>query len=180
MTKNEDWFNEIQSCKKLKKNDFISKSNGNVTTKLFECLKNKKPNREEKNFKIVDYSYQIKKNESLGIDRKTDKKLKSGKINIDLKIDFHGLTLEKAFDILLKSVERAYDNGLRCILVITGKGKGTQINNNSIKSMIEVWMQHPNISSRVIKYTDALPCDGGTGALYVLLKRKQNNIENTD
>ena len=39
-----------------------------------------------------------------------------------------------------------------------------------IKSMMEKWLALPELSSKIIKYTDAQQKDGGTGALYILLK----------
>lgn len=170
------WLEEVKDCKKLINKKVVNKKlvgENNSIEELFTKIKNNKQNCEN-DFKISNYNYKLQKNESLGIDRNIDKKLKKGKINIDLKLDFHGLTLEKAFDSLIYNIEKAYNNKLRCILIVTGKGNGTVEGRDSIKNSISKWMEHPNISSRVIKYTDAQKKDGGTGAIYVLLKRNKN------
>ena len=173
---NDDWLSEIKNCKKINKNIVIKNSATIVTNNLMEKLNNKNNNiyKEEIIYNYdYEYNYKLEKNKSLGIDRNTDKKLKAGKIKIDLKLDFHGLTLEEAFDSLLKNIEKAYNSGLKLILVITGKGKGTKEGKESIKNLIEKWMKHPVISSRIIKYVDAQQKDGGAGAIYVLLKNKK-------
>ena len=161
----EEWNKEIKNCKKINKNK-ISRgfSKNRIIVKQGEnFIKN--------SFSVVDYDYQLELNKTLGIDRKFDKKLKNGDFKIDLKLDFHGLTLEQAFNSLLYNIENAYNNNLRFLLVITGKGKGTQEGRESIKSQFTYWMKHPNISSKVIKYTTANQKDGGSGAFYILLKK---------
>ena len=162
----EEWLKEIENCKKLEINT-IKKE---INTKPVAV---RKDTTLPASRVLVDCDYSIVKNDTLGIDRKLDKKLKGGQIKIDKTIDFHGKTLDEAFDSLLLNIESAFENGLRMLLVITGKGRGTKEGKESIKSQIEYWMKHPNISSKVIKYTDAQQRDGGTGALYVLLKRKK-------
>ena len=160
----EEWFEEIKNCKKITSNTIkreINKNKVPVTQHM----------NEEPDFCVTDYNYEIAKNSTLGIDRKLDKKLKSGNFVPDRVIDFHGMTLEKAFDSLIYNIEKAQKEGQRFLLIITGKGRGTKEGRDSIKSKIETWMKHPNISSKVIKYVDAQPKDGGSGALYVLIKK---------
>lgn len=170
-----DWAREIKNCKKFHNNRVKRDINYDFN---FENKKSKKFECDNYKFKFDhDFSYKIDKNESFGIDRNTDKKLKSGKFKIDLKLDFHGFTLDEAFDFLLYSVETAYNQGFRCLLVVTGKGKNTKQGRDSIKSQISNWLQHPNISSKIIKYVDADIKHGGTGAIYILLKRNKA-IEN--
>lgn len=161
----EEWLEEIKDCKKLKSNTVKKEINRN------KVLVGRSREAQQPEFSVVDYDYKITKNSSLGIDRKLDKRLKSGNFKIEKVIDFHGLTLDEAFNSLIYNIEKAYENGIRFMLIITGKGKGTKEGCESIKSKIEEWMKHPNISSKVIKYTDAQPKDGGSGAIYVLLKK---------
>lgn len=170
-----DWAGEIKNCKKFHNNRVKRDTNYNFN---FETQKNEKFEWNNYEFKFNhEFNYKISKNESFGIDKNSDKKLKSGKLKIDLKLDFHGLTFSEAFDLLLYSIDRAYNQGFRCLLVVTGKGKNTKQGKDSIKSQISKWLQHPNISSKIIKYVDANIKHGGTGAIYILLKRNKT-IEN--
>jgi DNA-nicking Smr family endonuclease len=172
--KNNDWEREIEYCKKLNKSNPIKRNNSLITERLFEKLKMKSEIMDEDiAIPIIDdYFYKVKKNESLGIDRNTDKKLKSGKIDIDMTIDFHGCTLNEAFGLLKNSINNAYSKDFKYLLLITGKGRGTPEGRESIKSSIENWMQDPDISSKITKYVDAKDKDGGSGALYVKMKNK--------
>ena len=120
-------------------------------------------------------TFKLEKNTSLGIDKSTDKKLRSGKLRIDIKIDLHGLTLSEAFDSLVFNIDKAFHNNMKCMLVITGKGKNTPENRDSIKSQLGRWFQTSEVSSKIIKYVDATPKHGGTGAVYILIRTKPQN-----
>lgn len=172
----DNWKNEIAKCKKIKSSRISRKVDfdlDKIQVRSTEIARNY--NKEYKN--ELDYDIEdikpLAKNETRGIDRNTDKKLKNGQLKIDLTIDFHGMTLDSAFDCLLQRLNWAYKNGIRCILLITGKGKNTKPGRESIKGNIEKWLKHPQISDKIIKYVDATTKHGGTGAMYVLLKRNR-------
>ncbi|GHU27066.1 hypothetical protein FACS1894152_3050 [Bacilli bacterium] len=180
MSKESDiWLGGVRGCKKIKNNRV------KITTKfkINEIFENIKNSHNHNNYKIEqindvydDFSYKLEKNKSLGIDRNTDRKLRTGEIKIDMRIDFHGLTLAQAFDTLMDCVNYAYARGLKCLLVVTGKGINTHPNRDSIKSQFEKWMRVPQIASKVIKYVDATPKHGGSGAVYLLLKTNRQPL----
>lgn len=167
-----DWEKEIFNCKKLKSNRIIREIDFNH--KIQPCI-NVNNNLEYKHetYYNTEYIKPLAKNETFGINRRTDKKLRNGQLKIDMTVDFHGMTLEEAFEQLLHQLNLAYENKLRCILLITGKGKNTKPGRESIKRNIEKWLKHQEISSKIIKYVDATNKHGGTGAIYVLLKRNK-------
>lgn len=160
----DEWEKELKNVRKIKTNRHIDNSPKKIVVNPY----NYQDNFDSKidNDKI----YELKKNETSGIDNNTDRKLRLGKIRIDMKIDFHGLTLDEALNSLIKNINYAYVNHYKFLLIITGKGRGTQKGRESIKSSIEKWLSLPELSSKIIKYTDAQQKDGGTGALYILLK----------
>ena len=61
---------------------------------------------------------------AIAMDRKAHRKLKRGKLKPEARIDLHGMTLAQAHPALIGFIQRAYGNGLRLVLVITGKGRG--------------------------------------------------------
>jgi DNA-nicking Smr family endonuclease len=124
---------------------------------------------------VDDYDATLCLGENLGIDYNTDKKLKGGKIKIDKTVDFHGLGLDDALDLLLKTVGDGYANGLRNILFITGKGRNSN-GRETIKASMEKWFRHPSIVGKIIKYCQATKKDGGDGAFYVFLRRKKYRL----
>jgi DNA-nicking Smr family endonuclease len=60
------------------------------------------------------------------VDRGSEKKVRRGRVEIEARIDLHGLTTKRARSDLLAFLKRARANGLRQVLVITGKGAGAR------------------------------------------------------
>jgi DNA-nicking Smr family endonuclease len=106
------------------------------------------------------------------LDRRTADRLKRGRLEIDGRIDLHGLTRAAAQDALTGFLARAADRGQRCILVITGKGTFSE-GPGILKQEVPRWLNMPPLSGRVVAVTEAQPRHGGSGAFYVLLKRKR-------
>ena len=115
-----------------------------------------------------------------GIDRKTSLKLKKGKVVIDYRLDLHGLTQIEAKKALQEAILGAWTNRLRLILVITGKGlrqsKSDGLNDNEatgiLRRAVPKWLKETPLSNFVLAFSPAQQTHGGTGALYVLLRRQ--------
>lgn len=93
------------------------------------------------------------------------KNLSKGAIPPTADIDLHGLTSPEAYQEITHWIYDAFHNDHRCLLVITGKGRGTM---GAIKSQLPQWL---NNNPHVLAYHTALPKHGGTGALYIYLRR---------
>ena len=113
--------------------------------------------------------FTLEKDKSLGIDWNSDRKLIQGKYEIDYRVDLHGLTIDEAYNKVKLLFDRAELNNYRCLLIITGKGLHSR--NQTIKQSIIEWFKEPYFSNKIIKYTDAQKIHGGSGAIYVLIKR---------
>ena len=118
-----------------------------------------------------------------GIDRKTSLKLKKGKVEIDYKLDLHGLTQIEAKQALEEAILRAWKQRLRLILVITGKGLrqpksngfNDTIGTGILRRAVPKWLKETPTSNFVLAFSSAQQTHGGTGALYVLLRRQIDN-----
>lgn len=110
------------------------------------------------------------------------KKLKAGKAAIEGKIDLHGMTCVEAYDKLSKFLERAQRNGKRAVLIVTGKGgprndyadyRFTDFENSRgvLRREVPLWLSGGAMRHMIVTFQDAAPRDGGSGALYVVLKR---------
>ena len=64
--------------------------------------------------------------EVAGVDRRTAERMKRGRMQVEARLDLHGLTQAEAHRALDAFVAASYDIGRRCVLVITGKGQGKQ------------------------------------------------------
>lgn len=102
-----------------------------------------------------------------GIQKKIIDNLKRGMIPWEARIDLHHHTAGEAMAVIDCFIEQARSEGLRVLLVIHGKGSMSRNDKPILKNILA---QHLRQSSNVIAYHSARPRDGGTGALYVLLK----------
>jgi len=105
-----------------------------------------------------------------GIQDKLKIKLKKGLIPFELKLDLHGATVKQAAKELQHTIEHAYIAGMRCILVIHGRGLGSFDNKPALKTHVNYWLRE---LPQVLAFHSAQPQHGGVGALYVLLKRRR-------
>ena len=108
--------------------------------------------------------------------------------NVKIKhIDLHGFTLQDANKAIEKFINDSYDHNVSKIVVVTGKGlhssvekdpyisKDLSILKYSVPDFIE---NNPDIMKKVIEIKDAKVKDGGSGAFYIFLKKKNNKFKN--
>ena len=96
-------------------------------------------------------------------------------------IDLHGYTLQEANNTIQKFINNSYDNGVSKIIVVTGKGlhsnvekdpyvsKDLSILKYSVPEFIE---NNIELMKKIVEIKDADIDDGGSGAFYILLKKK--------
>jgi DNA-nicking Smr family endonuclease len=106
------------------------------------------------------------------MDRRTARRLKRGELPVDGRIDLHGLTLDQAQGALVSYIRNAHNRGARCVVVVTGKGKGGE-GTGKIRRETPYWLNQTALRPLVLAVTEARTHDGGAGAFYVLLKRKR-------
>jgi len=116
-----------------------------------------------------------------GLDRNTSERLRKGKLFIEGRVDLHGMTRREAHSRLKSFLGSAHRQGKRCVLVITGKGSSTQMSDDApfmgggrkgiLKEEVPRWLMEPDLRRLVLDYREAQVKHGGSGAIYVLLKR---------
>ncbi len=104
------------------------------------------------------------------MDKRTARRLKRGELPVDGRIDLHNLTLDQAHSALTGFIRGAYGRGARCVVVVTGKGKSGE---GKIRRETPHWLNQAALRPLVLAVTEARVNDGGSGAFYVLLKRKR-------
>lgn len=105
------------------------------------------------------------------IDRPTHKKIAKGRVTIEARIDLHGLTQSEAYGLLLGFLQRAHLRKLRHVLVITGKG-ASMGSDGVLRQAVPMWFMTPSFRILVNGYEDAARNHGGTGAIYVRMRRQ--------
>lgn len=104
---------------------------------------------------------------SNGLSRMMLRKLRRAHWPIQDRLDLHGLNTDAARKLLQEFLHEARQNGLRCVLVIHGKGMNSRNGEAVLKLNTRHWLiQHP----QVLAWCDALPQDGGGGAVLALLR----------
>ena len=106
------------------------------------------------------------------------KKVRRGRIDIDGRIDLHGMTQNAARDALRRYIGARAARGDRTILVITGKGVKTDndyiaamTERGILRTMLPIWLSEPGLSHLVSGWSVAARGHGGEGAWYVRLRR---------
>jgi len=97
------------------------------------------------------------------------KRLRRGHFSVGSEIDLHGLNAADAHAALAEFIKEAGDRRQRCVRVIHGKGLRSGPNGPVIKKRIGRWLRQRD---EVLAYASARAVDGGTGAVYVLLRNK--------
>lgn len=116
------------------------------------------------------------------LDKRNAQRLKRGRLPIEARLDLHGKTQVAAHRALDRFVAGAQAAGQRCVLVITGKGvidkesQGFRLDGQQgvLREMVPRWLAEPAMRPRVVAWHPAQPKDGGSGALYVLLRRQRD------
>ncbi len=108
-----------------------------------------------------------------GFDRKLMARLKKGHFPVQDHIDLHGLTRQEAEVRVKEFLLRSYGLGLRCVLVVHGRGLNSRDHIPVLKERVPVWLTRGEIRKIVLAFSTARSYDGGTGAIYVLLRRKK-------
>lgn len=105
------------------------------------------------------------------------KKVRRGKLDIDARLDLHGMRQIEAQIALVEAIARTRAQNGRCVLVVTGKGQPIDPGEDFltpqpgvIRRRFPEWLAGAGIREHVAGYAPAAPKDGGSGAFYVLLK----------
>ena len=95
------------------------------------------------------------------------RRLRRGQFSVGAQLDLHGMTVDEARPALAAFLHEVRRNGQRCIRVIHGKGLRSRQGQPILKVKVNHWLRQRD---EVLAFCSARPVDGGTGAVYVLLK----------
>ena len=107
-----------------------------------------------------------------GLDRRKAERLSRGQLPIEASLDLHGLRQGEAHRRLEAFLADCQAAGKRCVLVVTGKGLHKE-EAGVLRSAVPRWLNEQPNRARVLSFDYAQPKHGGTGALYVLLRRRR-------
>ncbi len=102
-----------------------------------------------------------------GIQDSVWRRLRRGTYKIGAELDLHGLNRYVAQAEVSAFLAHCQDHNIRAVRIIHGKGRGSPNSGPVIKSLLDGWLRRRR---DVLAFASARACDGGTGAVYVLLR----------
>jgi DNA-nicking Smr family endonuclease len=110
----------------------------------------------------------------LGLDRRLVRRLRNGEFAYQSHLDLHGMTSEQARAAVDSFLTTAHRRGYRCVLIVHGRGHNSADQVPVLKRKVTAWLSRGSWARLVLAFTSARACDGGAGALYVLLRRRRH------
>ena len=107
----------------------------------------------------------------VALETRERRRLGRGAVDVDSRIDLHGMTQERAFKAMLAFLRSAQARGHRTVLVITGKRGSADSGRGILRTAIPEWLSRPDMRKLVLGVEEATRRHGGSGALYVRLRR---------
>jgi DNA-nicking Smr family endonuclease len=113
------------------------------------------------------------------LDRQTSRQLQKRQIEVEARLDLHGMRQRDAHAQLRRFLKSAQARGLKHVLVITGKGAEQVVSKSFyeedergvLRNAVPRWFAEPDFASLVVSFSPAPRRLGGEGALYVRLRR---------
>ncbi|MEJ5364054.1 MAG: Smr/MutS family protein [Desulfosoma sp.] len=121
----------------------------------------------------VHYSDEYMDGAVVGLAPTVLKRLRNGDFSYQDHVDLHGLTRQEAQDRVTDFLLRSHARGVRCVLVICGRGLNSQGKEPVLKRELVNWMTRAPLKRLVLAFASARTWDGGAGAVYVLLRRRK-------
>jgi DNA-nicking Smr family endonuclease len=116
-------------------------------------------------------------------DRRQVKRIAAGRMDIEARIDLHGMRANEAHSALRAFIFRCHAQDKRTVLVITGKGMSEDLRDRPfelddrrdrgvLKRHVPLWLAEPDLRAVVVSFTTAHARHGGEGALYVQIRSR--------
>ncbi len=102
-----------------------------------------------------------------GVPLATLRKLRRGQYRIEAELDLHGFTVNTARQAMADFLVQCQRQGWRAVRIVHGKGHGSGHRGPVIKSRVDYWLRQRR---EIMAFCSAPANDGGSGALYVLLR----------
>ena len=118
----------------------------------------------------ITFSDEYIEGSAKGLSPKLMRRLKRGQFPIQDYIDLHGMTRQEAETEVREFLLESHRLGLRCVLIVHGRGLNSPASLPVLKEGLPLWLNRGPVKKIVTAFSTAKPYDGGTGAIYVLLK----------
>ena len=97
------------------------------------------------------------------------RRLRRGHYRIERELDLHGMNRTQAQLAVMRFLAECIDRDQRCVRIVHGKGNGSPNSGPVLKRLLDGWLRRRR---DVLAYSSARATDGGSGAVYVLLRTR--------
>ena len=163
------WEEAVKGVKRLTKSD------------VSESKPKRKPVNIKKDTTVI--LKPLKRTLTLGtccdVDRNTMRRFKREEFAVEAVLDLHGFTEKKAYEAVKNFIISSYMSAKRCVIIITGKGsfhvdEDIFATKGVLKTSVPQWLNNPELSGLILSYIHPSEKLGGSGALYILLRRNRD------
>jgi DNA-nicking Smr family endonuclease len=124
----------------------------------------------------LEYTDEFFEGHVVNIDPLVAAKLRAGRYSPEASMDLHGQNAEQARATLINFIRHAYNTGQRSLIVVTGRGKNSPGGLGVLRKNMQEWLTRNPLKRVVLAFCTAKAKDGGTGAVYILLRKlKKSN-----
>lgn len=120
----------------------------------------------------IQYTDEYIEDAVVGADPGLLRKLRRGDFSVQDHLDLHGMTAEEAHHHVERFILASVIKGLRCVLIIHGRGFNSRGQIPILKQRISCWLKRGRLKRLVLAFATARPCDGGAGAIYLLVRKR--------
>ena len=112
------------------------------------------------------------------LDGQSAKRVKRCDYKIEATLDLHGKTENIAYEAVFNFIKQSYLQGRRCVLIITGKGIPLSEDDifssrGKLKERTPVWLNSEELRPLILGFIHPLERLGGSGALYIILRKNK-------
>lgn len=167
MADDESWSEAVKGVKRIKTNQHIDE----IKPKDIKLRKDKVTTV---SFDVLKTGHHVEKDDFSQMDGSLAKRFKREEFKVEKVLDLHGITEKEAFDSVCDFIKEAYQSRKRCVLIITGKGVDDTLfsTRGVLRKSVPNWLSNSEISSLILAYKNPSEALGGSGALYILLRKK--------
>lgn len=119
----------------------------------------------------IEYTDEYIEGAVVGADPDLLPKLRRGDFSIQAHFDLHGMTAAEAREAVERFILSSVIKGLRCVLIIHGRGLNSRDQIPILKERMSSWLKRGRLKKMVLAFATAQPCDGGAGSMCVFLRK---------
>ena len=113
-------------------------------------------------------------NQKPQVNRRMKAKLERGLLRPEAILDLHGFNRVEGHKLLESFIKDSICQQKRCVLVVTGKRKTFLGSKSILRELVPKWLNEKNLFPYILAHSFAIQKDGGDGARYILLRKKEN------